>query len=348
MKRCNKCNFESDEFEFCPKCGSKLEKIEEKKDNILDKINTVRNEKNKISESDKKIMIVVFSILFLGAIAGIIFGKKNPEPYTIDDNDSTNTNEVINNKANEETEEEKIKKEIKANTTFLYDEIILNKIGEGKYDAFIKLKRPNELYNNIIWMAIDGKSLINGIKYYEYDDVDNYISTYNIEYYDSNSNVVGKTIYKNNHSVKELTSLTIVSNNGKSTVITDKQINQLYEQNAKEEEAKKERSKYDIEVDAKTLSKVYYNNKLDGNKKYFGKRIKTTGKFTSAEKGKLTGWNVVLVTGERYDFYCSTFADGEEKHFSEYNRGETLIVYAQVDELIGGYLNLKNCDLEKK
>ncbi len=113
-------------------------------------------------------------------------------------------------------------------------------------------------------------------------------------------------------------------------------------------EEEKEIREYDIEVSAKTLSKVYYNNELDGNKKYFGKRIKTTGKFTSAEKGRLTGWNVVLVTGERYDYYCSTFADGEEKHFSEYNRGETLIIYAKVDELIGGYLNLKNCDLERK
>ena len=117
MKKCNKCNFESDEFEFCPKCGSKLEKVEEKKDNILDKINTVAKNKiryrNKISDSDKKIMIVVFSILILGAMAGIIFGKKNPEPYTIDDESSkiiddnednkiTDNNEIDNNENNNE------------------------------------------------------------------------------------------------------------------------------------------------------------------------------------------------------------------------------------------------------
>ena len=102
-----------------------------------------------------------------------------------------------------------------------------------------------------------------------------------------------------------------------------------------------------IEVDAKTISNVYYNNKLDGNKKYFGKRIKSSGKFTSADKDSITGWSVILDTGERYDYYCTSFVDGEERAFSNYNRGQKLIVYGEVDELIGSYLRLKDCDLER-
>ena len=104
---------------------------------------------------------------------------------------------------------------------------------------------------------------------------------------------------------------------------------------------------YSIEVDPVTISDVYYNNELDGNKKYFGKRIKTTGRFTSAEKGALTGWNIVFNTDGIYDYYCSTFVGGEEKHFGIYNRGETLTIYATVDELVGSYINLKECDIER-
>lgn len=119
------------------------------------------------------------------------------------------------------------------------------------------------------------------------------------------------------------------------------------EERAKELEEYMERSKYDIEVDAVTISNVYYNNALDGNKQYFGKRIKTIARFEEAEKGYLTGWNVTFNTDGIYDYYCSTFKSGEENSFSEYNRGETLIIYATVDELVGSYINLKECDIER-
>ena len=109
----------------------------------------------------------------------------------------------------------------------------------------------------------------------------------------------------------------------------------------------KSNKNYSIEVDSKTIIDTYYNNELDGNKKYFGKRIKTVGKYIEAEHGAITGWNVTFTTDGVYNFYCSSFVQGEENHFSEYNRYEPITIYATVDELVGGYLNLKECDLEK-
>lgn len=360
MKKCNKCNFESNEFEFCPKCGSKLEKVEENKVNSLEKISTLAKNKirdrNKISSSDKKIMIVVFSIIFLCIVAGLIFGNKQAIPYPSDySNDQVNENSEVSNEIDQLKED--ILSNIKKIGNLKYNEAILNKINDNEYELSLMFKYAYGIID--IKMGIDGMDFINLLKVNHYDDIDKYISTYSISYfgnaYNENAGIVANTIYKSNHDKKKIESITLIANDGKKHTFTTSQINKYNEDSKKEAEELekeseriKELSKYDIEVDAKTLSKVYYNNELDGNKKYFGKRIKTTGKFTSAEHGKLTGWNVVLVTGERYDYYCSTFVEGEEKHFSEYNRGETLIVYAKVDELVGGYLRLKDCDLERK
>ena len=104
-EKCSKCNLEYDDnTNFCKKCGTELEKIENNENNIFGKIGTlakdrVRN-RNKISKTDKKIMIAVFSILFLCAMAGIIFGKKNPNSQIVDDetNEAIEVNENINQK----------------------------------------------------------------------------------------------------------------------------------------------------------------------------------------------------------------------------------------------------------
>lgn len=262
--------------------------------------------------------------------------------------DSSKSN--INNVPKEISLEEQIIKHIEdsISSTYKYDQVTLNKINDNTYDVFIKLRRRDKSYNNIKWMATDGMSVINSIKYYSYDEVDKIVSTYNVDYYDYYSDIIGKTIYKNDHNKKKIESVTIITANGKSQIVTSKQIDSFHEERLREEAKQKERSKYDIEVDAKTISNVYYNNKLDGNKKYFGKRIKSYGKFTSAEKGTITGWSIILNTTGRYDYYCTSFASGEEYSFSSYNRGENLIVYAEVDELIGNYIRLKNCDLEKQ
>ncbi len=161
-------------------------------------------------------------------------------------------------------------------------------------------------------------------------------------------------ISKNDDNIDTITETDDDSDNSKGTVIdsnntTDKKQEENKTTNISEKSSSntKNNKKYDIEVDAKTISNVYYNNELDGNKKYFGKIIKTTAKFVKAEKSSLSGWMVSFDTDGKYDYYCTSFKKGEKNYFSEYNRGETLVIYGKVDELIGNSLNLKNCDIEK-
>ena len=48
-------------------------------------------------------------------------------------------------------------------------------------------------------------------------------------------------------------------------------------------------SNYDIETSLKEMSEIYYNNELNGNKQFFGKRIKTKAKFEETSSGTFSG-----------------------------------------------------------
>ena len=98
---------------------------------------------------------------------------------------------------------------------------------------------------------------------------------------------------------------------------------------------------YDIEVTPKTIYETYDNNILDGNKKYFGKRLKITSTFRDVSDGELSGLMLYLDK-----VYCSSFNTEEDaSSLSELDKGQEVTVIGTADEWIANSLNLKDCQI---
>lgn len=172
------------------------------------------------------IPIIMFIVLIF---AIIIFPSIDSDS---NDNQENNTN--INNNSNSDN---KIAKEIdkSISATYKYKNTKVKEI-DGKYDVNIYLKRSDASYDENVWMAIDGMSVINSVKHYHLEDIDKNVIKYNIYFYNKDSNEICKSIYENDNS-SEIDKLTFTSSNNETFTITQKQIDEYHKQ--KEEEEKK-------------------------------------------------------------------------------------------------------------
>ncbi|MBS7021585.1 MAG: hypothetical protein KH135_07075 [Firmicutes bacterium] len=107
-------------------------------------------------------------------------------------------------------------------------------------------------------------------------------------------------------------------------------------------------SNYDIEISTKEMSEIYYNNELNGNKQFFGKRIKTQVIFDETSNGSLSGL-IAYFKGidSIYNIHCTSFTEETKSDLSTLNRNEMVNVIGEVDELIGSSIKFKDCKIYK-
>ena len=91
-----------------------------------------------------------------------------------------------------------------------------------------------------------------------------------------------------------------------------------------------------IEVkDVNELADVYFNNELDGNKKYFGKKVKLSGYFDRIDKSWLGDlWVYFDGKDSHYGVFCSDMSETEKAKVSEFDKGEEVVFQGLVDTLV--------------
>ena len=98
---------------------------------------------------------------------------------------------------------------------------------------------------------------------------------------------------------------------------------------------------YDLTVNEDTIKETYLNNVLDGNKKYFGKRLKVSSNYESISDGTLSG--IMLYMN---NIYCSSFnSENDTALLSELNYGQSITIIGTADEWVSSKLNLKDCEI---
>lgn len=133
----------------------------------------------------------------------------------------------------------------------------------------------------------------------------------------------------------------IPSNN---TIEQDNNNEELPEENTKPVE----KNPYDIEISLKEMANVYYNNELNGNKQFFGKRVKTQAKFRKTSSGILSGLIAYFDGGDSiYDIHCTSFDKETKSILSELNRNETVTIIGTVGQLISPSIKFENCKIYK-
>lgn len=96
---------------------------------------------------------------------------------------------------------------------------------------------------------------------------------------------------------------------------------------------------YDLEVEPNVIKETYKNNELDGNKKYFGKRIKVTDKY---EKVETFLGDIMLYLD---DVYCDSYNSEKDKEkLSTINKGQIVTVIGTGDGYAGTF-KLKDCEI---
>lgn len=108
------------------------------------------------------------------------------------------------------------------------------------------------------------------------------------------------------------------------------------------------KAEFDIEISLKEMSEVYYNNELDGNKQFFGKKIKTQAIFEETSNGMFSGL-IAYFKGENsiYDIHCTSFDKETKENLSTFNRNEKVNIIGTVDELVSSSIKLKDCKIYK-
>lgn len=112
--------------------------------------------------------------------------------------------------------------------------------------------------------------------------------------------------------------------------------------NVKNDENKTNKpGKYDISVSETALASTYENNILDGNKKYFGKRIKISSNVDEVSDGTFSGLMLFMDK-----VYCSSFNSNEDKQkLSSLNKGQYITIIGTADTWTSGKLKLKDCEI---
>lgn len=141
-----------------------------------------------------------------------------------------------------------------------------------------------------------------------------------------------------------------VSDNQPSTNNKVQQTQDNKEEKIQIEEHQKEEvvKDFDIEISLKEMSEIYYNNKLNGNKQFFGKKVKTQAKFEETSSGTFSGL-IAYFDGINsiYGIHCTSFDKETEQNLSTFNRGETLNIIGIVDELVSSSIKFKECKIFK-
>lgn len=109
-----------------------------------------------------------------------------------------------------------------------------------------------------------------------------------------------------------------------------------------------ENNDYDFDISLKEMSEIYYNNELDGNKKFFGKKVKTKAKFNQVSTGTFSGLIAYFDELDSiYGIYCVSFDKKTKNKLNTFNRNEVLTVIGTVDTLSSSSIKFKNCNINK-
>ena len=220
-----------------------------------------------------------------------------------------------------------------------YDENKINEfLEEYKNELNSKLDKKIADIENDISVAYENLDVnhLNSIK--------NKVEELNIGYY--NKYIDNKNEIKNK--------ITDIEN--KIKIKEDEELKKNEEERIKRELEEKQREEsikyaFDKEESIKEISKVYYDNKLRGNKEYFGKKIKVTAQITSINSDSSvlfnTGVTVNLEEKGAYYYMMCNFKDGDSTGILNYNRGDMITIIGTMDELIGNSLCLKKCIIVK-
>lgn len=110
---------------------------------------------------------------------------------------------------------------------------------------------------------------------------------------------------------------------------------------------------YDYEISIEELKDYYFDNgEGEGNKKYFGSSVKTTGYFMYYESG--WGYKIVYLSNEagssKYKIACTSFIDDSYDVFIGLEQGDKVVFSGIVDELINEYsvygiLSFDDCEI---
>ena len=96
------------------------------------------------------------------------------------------------------------------------------------------------------------------------------------------------------------------------------------------------------------MADVYYNNELNGNKQFFGKRVKTKAKFRETSSGMFSGLIAYFDGGNAiYNIHCTSFKKETASKLSELNRNETVTIIGTVGELVSNSIHFEECKISK-
>lgn len=103
-----------------------------------------------------------------------------------------------------------------------------------------------------------------------------------------------------------------------------------------------------IEDTLTNMSNVYYNNEVNGNNTYFGKKVKVSAIVSSISSDSSVFFNTGVTihldeNGSKYGLMCNN-EDGIYG-VNNINRGDRITVIGTMDERIGSSLFLKNCNI---
>jgi len=207
-----------------------------------------------VKKNINKNQVLLLSILlplFLFIVSMVFIPSSN--------NTKKHDKEIINKVDKVESEEEQIIKGIDKNisNTYKYKKPALKKTTNNKYIATLYLKRKDDNYNDSIWVGIDSIEIINSVKKYHKEDIDNKIEEYVINIYNYNDDNIYVGNIKNDYKeeAKEITIKNIKNNEVKK--ITKDQIDKYFkDQAAKAEAAKQAKEKEVKKKNSKVLHQV--------------------------------------------------------------------------------------------
>lgn len=243
------------------------------------------SEEKKVRKNVLKYYGIGFLVCFTLFI--VIVGNSSTPKTT-----NTNTNLSTQQKANPYAEEiSLIDKNISGTSKGKNYSISVNDT-DSKHIAVITLDGSGSRYNESIWCAIDGLSIIDGIKKYR-PEVDNKVSSYKFVFFGDDSQKFSAEL--DNSSKATITQIKLTSTTDKKDVIiTQKDIDAYYAKKDAEEKQKAAAEKAAAEkaaAEQAAAKKASYDTGITYDKlartpdQYIGKKVKFTGKVVQVMEG---------------------------------------------------------------